>query len=138
MELPIKIQEQFEALQKLSEEFFEKKDLKKCVEIDLQSWDLFPEPKYDYINEGLSLLISITETFLKINDLKNAKKWAENIFNFNKESDFGDAEFQLGKVYFALNDETNAKEQFAIAMRKSEGRMFEGEDKKYIDLLKKK
>jgi hypothetical protein len=104
-----------------------------------ECWHLIPDPKH---NNNNSFVIAEEIVTMHLEDTKNyhqALVWAQKLDQCSVgRLDDGNKEFILGKVYFEMEDKEKAKEQLKIAMQKSEGRAFEGEDKKYVNLLKKK
>ena len=137
MELPVDIQSKLDPIFDENEQHYEEGDYQKCIALHKKAWALFPEPKYDYPEEGYALVQGLVDLNLLVNQLDEAAHWAENLQQFDQEDFLGTTEFALGKVYYAMDRIDEAKEQFALAMKKSEGRVFEGEDKKYSQLLKK-
>jgi tetratricopeptide (TPR) repeat protein len=102
-----------------------------------QALELIPEPKEDY-GESFNILKYIIEDFLTLKDTDNAKLWSHKIFEYSKvRLDCGEKEFLMGKILFESGQLDEAKELFKIAFQKSKGRIFAGEPKKYVDLLKK-
>jgi hypothetical protein len=104
-----------------------------------ECWHMIPDPKH--VNNN-SFVIAEELVTMHLEDTKNyheALEWALKLDGCSAgRLDDGNKEFILGKVYFEMDQKEKAKEQFKIAMQKSEGRAFEGEDKKYVNLLKKK
>ncbi|WP_025144871.1 hypothetical protein [Pedobacter jeongneungensis] len=135
MELPIEIQAEFDSLFELNEHYFEAGKYDKCIEIHEQAWSLFPHPKYDYLEEGYALLQGLVYLNLKVGKIMESEKWARQLYLFDQSSLLGTTEFALGQVYYEMERMDEAKEQLAIAMLKSEGRIFENEDPKYLTLL---
>lgn len=138
MELPDNLQLQLDSIFDESEKYFGKQNFRKCIELHEKAWGLFPEPKFQYHNEGYSLVEGLVDLNIKAGDLEAAQAWAEKLQHFNQQHFFGTTEFAMGKALYEAGDLDAAKQQFATAMEKSEGRVFDGEDKKYLVLLKKK
>jgi tetratricopeptide (TPR) repeat protein len=83
--------------------------------------------------------MGLAEASLLIKDIESAKKWSEEIYKCALHRiDSGEREFLSGKVAYAMNDLESAKSLFTIANKKSGGRCFQNEDKKYKELLDKK
>jgi len=136
MELPTEIQTEFDLLFEPNEDYFEAGEYDKCIEIHQKAWALFPESKYQYPEEGYALLQGLVYLNLKTGNLIDAEQWARQLYLFDQSNFFGTSEFALGQVYYEMDRLDEAKEQFAIAMLKSEGRVFEGEDSKYLNLIR--
>jgi hypothetical protein len=99
-------------------------------------WDRIPEPKVETANAYLVLEYGVAFS-LKSGNLDEAQRWAALAPNFaEKRQDRGEVEFLVGKVAFERGELDVAKECFLIANAKSEGRIFEGEDKKYTQLIR--
>ncbi|MCM3185719.1 MULTISPECIES: hypothetical protein [Priestia] len=72
-----------------------------------------------------------------IKNYKSAKQWLNRLYTSDFERiDDGEREFLSRTIYYELGELNVAKEFFDIANKKSEGRSFEGQDVKYIKLLK--
>lgn len=101
-----------------------------------QIWDRIPEPKVDTANAYLILEDGVAFA-LKCGDLDEAQWWAALAPAFaEKRQDRGEVEFLVGKVAFERGELEAAKESFLISNAKSKGRIFEGEDKKYAQLIR--
>jgi hypothetical protein len=103
-----------------------------------QLWDLWaeiPEPKCDTPNAYLVIEYGVAFS-LKSGDLDEAQKWAALAPAFaEKRQDRGEVEFLVGKVAFERGEIEMAREKFFVANIKSKGRIFEGQDKKYKELI---
>ncbi|MBL8018448.1 MAG: hypothetical protein JNM27_02185 [Leptospirales bacterium] len=109
-----------------------------ALQIVRNLWEKIPDPKtqdgnaYNVIEYAVALCI-------KLNDLDSAWLWANKSFPFGEKTHvMGEGEFLIGKVAFLRGDMDAARENFAVAHKKSGGRIFKGEDPKYKALLKKK
>lgn len=101
-----------------------------------QIWDGIPEPKIDTANAYLVLEYGVAFS-LKCGDLDEAQRWAAFAPDFaEKRQDRGEVEFLVGKVAFERGELDAARKWFLIANAKSAGRIFEGEDKKYAQLIR--
>ena len=99
-------------------------------------WDAVPEPKSSVKNSFLVIAYAV-KISMTSHDLDQAWRWATLAPRYNQgRQDIGEAEFIVGKVAFERGDLATAKEQFIIANSKSRGRVFNGEDAKYRDLIK--
>ncbi|HBH91239.1 hypothetical protein [Ponticaulis sp.] len=101
-----------------------------------QIWYRIPEPKVDTANAYLILEDGVAFA-LKCGDLDEAQWWATHAPDFaKKRKDRGEVEFLVGKVALERGELEAAREWFLISNVKSEGRIFEGEDKKYAQLIR--
>lgn len=98
-------------------------------------WSRVPDPKPETPNAYLIVEYGVALA-LKDGDLEEAQEWADRAPMFAaKRQDLGEVEFLVGRVAFERGDLRKAKEQFIIANAKSEGRIFEGEDERYWQLI---
>lgn len=101
-------------------------------------WNRLPNPRVATPNAYLIVEYGVAFA-LKLRQFDEARIWADRAPEFKeKRHDMGEVEFLLGKVAFESGQLELAEQQFREAKRKSEGRIFHGEDPKYIALLKKK
>lgn len=135
MELPCQIQNKIDSLFELNEKYYDNDDYSKCIQIHENAWKEFPDPKYNYVNEGYALIQGLVFLNLKIDNLIQAEQWARQLYLFDQSDFLGTSEFALGQVLYEMERMDEAKEQFAIAMIKSEGRVFEDENPKYLSLI---
>lgn len=121
-----------------SHRLYRQKKIEQSLNQLLQAWEILPEPREKSILSNV-IAKELSEVYLEdFKDFQNSERWAKNLIStYENKMDSGDGEFTLGKVYFEQGELDKAKEQFSIAMKKSEGRAFQGEPQKYIDLLKK-
>ncbi|MFF2484332.1 hypothetical protein [Paenibacillus sp. NPDC058071] len=136
--LPSPIKERFEHILNESNEKFKGGSYDDSILLLEEAWNLIPEPKGIYSEEGYHLVKDIIDTCFIIKDFKKAKEWADKIFLTGFERiDSGGKEFISGKVAFELNDLETAKEFFRIANSKSEGRCFGSpKNAKYLKFFK--
>ncbi len=98
-------------------------------------WKKIPEPRINVPNAYLVIEYGVAFS-LKVGDLNGAQKWAALAPDFAKvRQDMGEVEFLMGKVAFERGAHEIAREKFLVADAKSEGRAFEGADKKYRKLI---
>ena len=99
-------------------------------------WAKIPDPKTDTLNAYLVIEYGVAFA-LKAGDVDEAQKWAAMAPDFARvRQDMGEVEFLIGKVAFERGEHEIARENFLIANAKSEGRAFEGKDKKYRELIR--
>ena len=98
-------------------------------------WEKVPEPKTGTSNAYWAIETGVLFA-LRSGNLDEARKWAELAPSFKaKRQDMGEVEFLIGKVALALGEINRARENFISAYKKSDGRVFEGEDPKYRALI---
>ena len=113
-------------------------DLPGCLIHLHEIWDRLPIPQVAVPNAYLIIEYGVALT-LKLHQFDEARVWAGRATEFKeKRHDMGEVEFLIGKVAFESGQLDLAEQQFREARRKSEGRIFHGENPKYIALLKKK
>jgi hypothetical protein len=99
-------------------------------------WSKIPNPKTSALNAYLVIEYGVAFA-LKSGNLDEAQRWALLAPEFRENRhDSGEVEFLMGKVAFERGDLKVAKQHFLIADEISGGRMFEGEPKKYADLIR--
>ena len=119
-----------------SDECFENKDYETSIDLLVQAWGEIPQPKGLY-PDTYNIVRDIIDTFIVIKNYKSAKQWLNHLYTSDFERiDDGEREFLSRTIYYELGELNVAKEFFDIANKKSEGRSFEGQDVKYIKLLK--
>jgi hypothetical protein len=102
------------------------------------AWDKLPDPKGIY-DDSFHIVLYLSETYLEIGNINNAKKWADLIYECDLErADSGQREFLSGKVAFESGDLICAKQYFSVANEKSQGRCFKSSDGKYLRFFKSK
>lgn len=102
----------------------------------LKAWDLFPEPKYEWDSSQITIY-RIADFYLEWKKFEQARHWAERVFKTNPLPGDGTPYVVLGKVYFESDEKELALENFKKAFSLAGKRAFEGEEKKYLDFLKK-
>ncbi|MED3999117.1 hypothetical protein [Priestia aryabhattai] len=119
-----------------SDECFENNDYETSIDLLVQAWGEIPQPKGLY-PDTYNIVRDIIDTFTVIKNYKSAKQWLNHLYTSDFERiDDGEREFLSRTIYYELGELNAAKEFFDIANKKSEGRSFEGQDVKYIKLLK--
>lgn len=127
-----------ETLIEKSDEEYEQGDFLNSIKTLEEAWHKLPEPKGDY-SESYHIVMGISETYLLLKDYQKAGEWSEILYNCALHRiDSGEREFLSGKIAFESGDLEKAKDFFAIACRKSDGRCFEDVDRKYYRCYKKK
>ena len=121
-----------DALIEESNRYYDQQDFHSTREYMMQAWYAMPEDNrytnnYCYMIAGALMGVS-----LELEDIDSAMKWAEEfkLCELDRIED-GDREMQLGIVCYEGENYEMAKEYFEVANRKSGGRCFWSEDRKY-------
>ena len=101
-----------------------------------KGWEDLPDDKYK-LSESAMVAIFMLEEYLIMGKPELARKWGDVLINDEDRPDCGEKELIKGKILFESGQIDEAKEFFKIAFQKSKGRIFGGEPKKYVDVLKK-
>ncbi len=104
-------------------------------EIDA-AWDDLPAEKLN-CRESAIVATMMFKEHLFFNQIEKAKAWAKVLIDDVNRPKTGEQELLMGKIYYAEGLMDKAKTEFMEAFTKSNGREFEGEDKKYLELIKK-
>ncbi|WP_409405248.1 hypothetical protein [Priestia megaterium] len=136
MKMELSVQQIVEEYRVRSDQSFEQKNYQQSVDLLIKGWKEIPLPKGLY-NDTYEVVKDIIDTFIIMNEYESAQSWLTHLYSSGfKRFDDGEKEFISGVIYYELGDLLISKEFFDIASRKSEGRLFEGKDTKYIKLLK--
>lgn len=136
-ELKSPLKEEIEDLDDRSNEAWSDGNYVESIQLMLEAWEKLPDPKGEY-SESYHLCDGLVSTYLLIENYADAKKWSQEIYQCGLHRiDSGERELLSGKVAFAMNDLESAKKFFTIANKKSSGRLFQNEEKKYKNLLDK-
>lgn len=118
---------------------YRKEDPTSGLDVLLEAWDLMPDDRENY-DEGYMLAKYILYTHYNAANKELINEWLP-IFTLceHTQRNSGESEYLSGRIAIELyNDVEQAKAHFAIANRKSSGRYFTGDGKKYKYLLDKK
>jgi hypothetical protein len=138
LKLDTELNKYIETLMDRSNEEYDKGEYAESIRLLEDAWDKLPEPKGEY-SESFHIARYISETYMLINNLKQTKKWSNELFKCGLHRiDSGERELLAGKVAFELGEFEISKKYFTIANDKSEGRCFEDEDIKYVKFFKKR
>ncbi|NPC92334.1 hypothetical protein HOO54_08885 [Bacillus sp. WMMC1349] len=131
------LKESVDNLMEKSDQEYSDGNYAKSIELLEEAWMALPEPRVLY-DESYHIVKYIIYTYLFINKPQDAMDWSDLMFICDLERiDNGEREFIIGKIAYELQRFDKAKELFFVANKKSEGRMFEDEDPKYLKLIKK-
>ena len=124
-------------IQSASDLFMEQK-FSDSIEKLLLAWDLLPEEK-ERDENSYHIAKYLIIVYLKLKEYENAKTWVTKLQKCDLgRLDDGEREFYAGVVQFELENYDEAKNLLAVANMKSEGKCFEDEDPKYLNLIIRK
>ena len=112
----------------------EKGKHKEAIKIYLDTWDELPEPKLEQPERIANwIMSSIVNCYIDLKDFLNAKIWAEKTLETERAKDLINfyEYFQMGAIYFELNEYDKAMEYFEIVYQRAQKRGFQEFDKKY-------
>lgn len=102
-----------------------------------QAWELLPEPKEES-DESFLVTRWFIKTAIKFSSEELMRKWGPMILKVDLERfDSGEREGWYGRIAYELGDYDTAKQYLTLALKKSRGRCFTSNDKKYLDFIKK-
>lgn len=100
-----------------------------------KAWSKLPEPKYKWSQSNL-IVEYICRSLLSLKNFDDLKNWIEIYKQCdNSGLSSGESEMLAGIVAYESGDKKEAMKYFKIANKKSDGRCFESEDKKYLDFF---
>lgn len=101
----------------------------------LNAWDSIPDPKYDWDISQITV-IRIAKFFRGIHRFDAARRWAEDVKKCNPSP--GDAEpfILAGSIEYEAGNMVEAERLFNAAFALGGKRGFQGEDPKYLSLVK--
>jgi tetratricopeptide (TPR) repeat protein len=135
LEPPAEINEKIQQLYNESVIRYENGDLAGIIEVLEQAWRLLPLPR-EQCSESFHIAYGLASTAMDMGDLDKARMWSKYVFTCDPErAEVGERDFLAGQVAFAASDWDLARKHFLLASKYSEGRCFEGEDRKYRDFL---
>lgn len=99
-------------------------------------WEKLPEDK-SKLSVSYHIARELAEDFLIIKDYQEAMKWAMETFKCSTSRyDYGERELLVGKVAYESGDIEKAKEYLTIADKKSNGKVFDENDIKYLSVIR--
>jgi len=99
-----------------------------------ERWDNLPDEKFQSQERAIPALLFIN-AYIQIKNFKNAYKWAEIMLS-DRQDDLSDVGFTLGRIDFEAGNFEAAYKNFTMAFKDSKGRVFQGKDPKYLELIK--
>ena len=101
------------------------------------AWKTLPEPKFGW-DVSKSFTHALAKTYRDTGNFKNAIVLMKELFASGTVKSHQDGpRFVMATIYFEMSDGENARMWFEQANQISQGRCFQGEDKKYQDFYKK-
>ena len=121
-------------IQKLMDESnnrYDEGQFRNAIDLLIEAWDILPGDKYEF-DESYLIVWGILDIAILIKDIDVMNKWVDKIFHSDpSRGDTGEREMWAGRVAYESGELDKAKEYFKIANKKSCGRCFGDEDKKY-------
>lgn len=109
-----------------------------ALQLYLEAWSVVPEPRFRW-EGGTWIWNCIADIYIKKKSYSDALKAAENASKSHRGDEDSDTEMLLGIIYLdGYQDLSAARVHFERAWVLSEGRAFEGQPKRYRDVLKGK
>lgn len=135
-DLPEAIYETFDEMTDRAYELFVNKKYDDSFQLYEKCLEIVPEPKRDY-GEASNVIEWMVENYMLIGRIAEAITWVERLGGYLKNKELmGDWEFLKGKVYFEAQLWDKSLENFGIAFKKTKGRCFEEQDKKYLEFYR--
>ena len=131
--LPDKIRETVYETKSRGDEFEEKGDYRRALDLYKQAWGMIPEPKADWFPSD-SLLPAIGRVHFFCGDFKKAKECLIESLKIDKHR--SSARFTLGQTLVELGETEQGVEEMFNAYKKLGLILLDGIDSKYLDLLK--
>ncbi|MET3881084.1 hypothetical protein [Chitinophaga sp. OAE865] len=127
-----KIVTAIEGIWQEAEVLFENNDPARYVLKLEEAWELLPAPKEGY-EESYDIALAIAETYFILKNPDALIRWASILQRCDpaRPGD-GEREFVMGKALFETGNMEGARTHFITALNKSNGRVFEGADEKYL------
>ena len=122
---------------KLGYELAKEKKYDESIPFFIKAWSLIPEPKYDWDISMISLF-RITKIFRDAGLYQEALDWAEQIANCEPSPGDSGPLILKGSIYLEWGNEAEAKKFFELAYKVGGKRGFQGEDPRYLKILKSK
>lgn len=119
-----------------SQHEYEGTNLENVTSLLERAWNLLPEPKVE-CEESFLISRWYIKTAIKFSDAELMRKWAEIIMIADLgRFDSGEREGWYGRVAYELGNYEIARKFLCMALKKSKGRCFDKNDKKYLDFIK--
>ena len=99
-----------------------------------ERWDNLPDEKFQSQERAIPAMLFING-YIQIKNFKKAYKWAEIMLS-DRQDDLSDVGFTLGKIDFEAGNYESAYKNFTMAFQDSKGRVFQGKDPKYLEIIK--
>ncbi len=135
--LPDVISERVDELAIKGDDFFDKEEYEKAIEIYKQGIEIIPEPK-NLCEAKLWFTAAIADAFWHQKKYKEALEYLDESLKVEGGKENAFIRLRRGQVLFELSRIDEAKKEFQIGYEIEGKRLFKGEDKKYLKLIKRK
>lgn len=132
--------QQLSSLQKYANEgrvAWKSGDIEKAESKFLNAWTCIPEPKIDY-DYAQSLARGLVVFYRDTRKYESAKSWIEVMTLLYGSSSDPSVQFLAATVHFDAEEFDQAYELFRQLYASFEKRPFDGEDKKYLEFVKRR
>lgn len=134
-DLDISLRDKLDATFKEARSRLELSDIENAVKIAESAWEMLPEPKFEW-DVSKSYVQTLAGIYRDSGNFQEAISLLNELFSSGTLQPHQDRpRLVLGTVYFEMGDLANARKWFDEANRISKGRCFNGQPKKYKDLL---
>ncbi len=128
--------EEIDQLYHKSLKAFEENNIEENAACLRSIWNKLLEDK-SQLSVSYHIARELAEDFMMIKDYQEAMKWAMETFNCSANRyDYGERELLVGKVAYESGDMEKAKAYLTLADKKSQGKIFDEGDVKYLRFIR--
>lgn len=128
------ISEKVDKLAINGDDFFDKGEYEKAIEIYKQGIELIPEPK-NLWETKLWFTAAIADSYWQMEKYNESLKYLDESLQVEGGKENAFIRLKRGQVLFELSRINEAKEEFQIAYKLGGNDLFEEEDQKYLSLV---
>ena len=129
------ISEKVDKLAIEGDDFFDKEEYEKAIEIYKKAIDLVPEPKNIWETK-LWFTAAIADSYWSLKKYKESLEYLNESLEVEGGEDNALIRLRRGQVLFELSRIEEAKKDFQIGHKLEGDELFDDEDKKYLKLIK--
>ena len=137
MEIEVSVHKKITELSSEGESFFENEDYSSALVKYKEALELVPKPKADW-EAGLWLYSAIGDCYYAVNEFDNSRHAFHEAYNCSDGKSNPFVCLRLGQSYFELENFQKADEYLMRAYMLEGKKIFKGENKKYVNHLRKK
>jgi hypothetical protein len=135
-QLPLELMQSLYASMAKAKDLLRQGETEAAENIVLECWASMPEPKFEWGYSGM-LVAETVAFYVDAGMADSALNWAPKLFECYSNEDAA-SHLLLAKALFQSGDDVKAAEHLALAYKFGGQRTFRGEDRKYLELIKKK